>query len=157
MALRTGDPAPDFNLPDQDGKIHSLSEFKGKKVVVYFYPKDDTPGCTTEACGFRDEWDVYKEHGIVVIGISYDSPKSHKKFQEKYQLPFLLLSDQEKQVAKTYGAYRDFLNKFTPKRMTFLINEDGQIIKIFEKVDVGNHAKEILEIFAESESNRQAR
>ncbi len=145
--VAVGDTAPDFTLADQDGKPRSLSEFRGKKVVLYFYPKDDTPGCTKEACNFRDNIDLYEKHDIVVLGVSYDSPESHKKFAEKYHLPFILLADTTKAVAKQYGAYRGLTRFLFPKRMTFLIDETGTVIHIFEQVDVSNHAREVLQAF----------
>jgi len=145
--LKVGDPAPDFELKDDTGTLRSLKEFRGKKVVVYFYPKDDTPGCTKEACNFRDNYDLYEENHIVVIGINYDSPESHRKFKEKYNLPFILLTDADKQVAKAYGAYGGVMKFFVPRRMTFLIDEQGKIVHIFEKVDVTNHARDVLKAF----------
>lgn len=144
--LKVGDNAPDFKLMDDAGNLRSLSEFKGKKVVVYFYPKDDTPGCTKEACSFRDSYDIFSETGIIVLGISYDDPESHKKFKEKYNLPFILLSDEKKETAKAYGAYQ----MIVAKRMTFLIDETGKIVNIFDKVSVTEHAHEVLEAFSET-------
>jgi thioredoxin-dependent peroxiredoxin len=141
--LKIGDPAPDFKLKDENGIYRSLSEFRGKKVVVYFYPKDDTPGCTKEACSFRDSYNQFAEQGILVIGISYDSPESHKKFKEKYQLPFILLSDDKKAVAKAYNAY----NMIVAKRMTYLIDENGKVYHVFEQVTVTEHADQVLSTF----------
>ncbi len=147
VPVNVGDVAPNFELLDQHRQLRSLEEFRGQKVVVYFYPKDDTPGCTKEACNFRDNYDQFQQHGIVVLGISYDSPESHKEFAEKYQLPFILLADTAKTVAKLYGAYSGVTRWFFPKRMTFLIDEDGKVIHIFRNVDVTAHAREVLEAF----------
>lgn len=145
--LKLNQVAPDFSLLDQDNKMRHLSDFKGHKVVVYFYPKADTPGCTKEACSIRDGYAAYKDNNIIVLGISYDLPKEQKAFQEKYHLPFILLSDNNKEAAKAYGAYQSFINILFPARKTFLINEQGRIVKIFDKVDVENHSSEILEAF----------
>jgi len=149
--LAVNSPAPDFALLDQDNVMRHLSDFKGHKVVVYFYPKADTPGCTREACLIRDKYAVYKDNDIVVLGLSYDLPKDQKAFKEKYHLPFLLLSDSKKEVAKAYGAYQSFINALFPARKTFLVNEHGRIIKIFDKVDVEHHSTEILEAFGIAE------
>jgi len=147
--LKEGDFAPDFELPDQDGVMHKLSDYRGKKVVLYFYPKDDTPGCTTEACSFRDSFGDFRKHGIVVLGVSKDSQKSHAKFQEKYSLPFPLLSDTEKNVSATYEAWgpRKFMGKdmIGMNRITYVINEEGKIMKAYEKVKPQDHAQEILD------------
>ncbi len=138
-----------FSLPDQDGKTHKLSEYLGKWIVVYFYPKDDTPGCTKEACGFRDAMEAFSKHRIVVLGISKDSVASHKKFAEKYHLLFPLLSDPSLEVIKQYTAWGE--KKFMGKsyqgilRKTYLINPQGKIAKIYEKVNPLVHANEILE------------
>ncbi|MBN2012102.1 peroxiredoxin [candidate division KSB1 bacterium] len=142
-SVKVGDKAPDFKLTDDTGKVRSLSEFNGQKVALYFYPKDDTPGCTKEACSFRDDHDIYAKHGIVVIGVSYDSPESHKKFKEKYNLPFILVSDKDKSLSKTYGAY----GKFVAKRYTYLIDETGKVIHVFKDVDVTAHANDVLNAF----------
>lgn len=130
--------APSFSLPDQNGVTHSLKDYKGKWVLVYFYPKDDTPGCTKEACGFRDIAAEYKKNNVTVIGISKDSVISHKKFAEKYHLTFTLLSDESTETLKAYGAEGG-------KRISFLIGLDQTIQKEYLKVDVFSHAKEILE------------
>lgn len=140
--LKAGYMAPDFSLQDETGAWRKLSDFSDKKVVLYFYPKDDTPGCTAEACGLRDMRDVYANRGIVVLGVSYDSPESHRAFKEKYQLPFMLLSDTDKSVSKAYGAYTPLY----AKRMTFLI-DGGQIKHIYTNINVTAHAQEILEKF----------
>lgn len=140
-----GSKAPQFTLYDENKKQRSLSDFLGKKVVLYFYPKDDTPGCTKEACSFRDSAQEYIEHNIIVLGISYDSPESHKKFKEKYHLPFILLSDTDRNVAQAYGAYKHFWHYFAPKRITFLIDEKGVIINVLKDIDVSTHAQDILQ------------
>lgn len=141
--------AVNFSLPDQDGKFHKLSNYKGKWVVVYFYPKDDTPGCTVEACGFRDAMSELTKQGIAVLGISKDNVVSHKKFAEKFQLNFPLLSDESTETIKAYGAWapkkfmgRTFLGIL---RKTVLINPQGKIAKTYDNVDVKTHAKQILE------------
>lgn len=145
--LKKGNKAPAFSLSDQEGKIHSLSDYKGKKVLLYFYPKDDTPGCTTEACNFRDNYDDLEKAGLVVLGISKDSIKSHKKFAEKFSLPFPILSDESLQTIKAYGVWK--LKKFMGReymgvdRMSFLIDEKGKIERIYEKVKAAEHAEEV--------------
>jgi thioredoxin-dependent peroxiredoxin len=149
MALQIGDPAPDFTLPNQAGESISLSQFKGQRVVIYFYPKDDTPGCTKEACNFRDQWSVLKQHGITVLGISKDGATSHAKFIAKYDLPFTLLSDAEPcPVATAYESYG--LKKFMGKeymgmmRHTFVVNPEGKLEKIYTKVKAETMADDIL-------------
>lgn len=146
--LNVGDNAPDFTLSDQFGEIHKLSDYRGKKVVLYFYPKDDTPGCTKEACSFRDNFQEYRKRKMVVLGVSKDSTKSHVKFSEKYSLPFTLLSDDDTVVSQAYGVWglKKFMGKeyYGINRMTFIIDEDGQILRIYEKVKPENHAEEIL-------------
>jgi peroxiredoxin Q/BCP len=141
--LKIGDMAPDFTLIDQNEVEHTLSDYFGKKIVVYFYPKDDTPGCTKEACSIRDKYNFFTKNDIVVFGISYDLPKSHKKFAEKYNLPFNLLSDSDKEVAEQY----DSNGLFMAKRNTFLIDTDGKIFKIYKNVDLASHTSKILEDF----------
>lgn len=138
--LQNKTKAPDFELKDQNGKTHKLSDYKGSKVLVYFYPKDDTPGCTKEACSIRDAHVDFSRLNVVILGISSDSVESHKKFAEKYNLPFTLLADTDKTVIKTYDA--DGL--FT-KRISYLINEEGEIIKEYPNVDPAKHAAEIFE------------
>ncbi len=141
-------PAPNFELLDQDGKSHSLADYRGKWVVVYFYPKDDTPGCTTEACSFRDEYGYIQENGAVVLGISKDSAASHKKFAAKYKLNFPLLSDESLDTIKAYGAWGErslYGRKFTGIiRSTFLIDPKGQIAKEYPKVTPKDHAVQIV-------------
>jgi peroxiredoxin Q/BCP len=151
--LKEGDKAPDFNSKDQDGKPVKLSDFKGKKLVLYFYPKDDTPGCTKEACSFRDADAVYQEKGIKVFGVSTDDEKSHQKFISKFQLPFDLLADTDKSIVESYGVWGEksmYGKKYMgTNRKTFLIDENGKIAKIFDKVNVDEHADEVLEAFGE--------
>jgi len=142
--LKVGDKAPDFTLPDADGKFYSLSDYVGKKpVVIYFYPKADTPGCTKQACGIRDEWSEFEKNGIQVLGISVDSRSDLKKFEEKYGLNFPLLSDKDKSVSKKYGVLN--LLGFA-SRVTFIVDKEGNIAHIMDKVNVESHAKEVLEI-----------
>jgi len=139
--------APDFTLPDENNTPQTLSRFKGHNVVLYFYPKDNTPGCTQQACSLRDAYSDYVKHDIQVMGVNYDSPASHKAFKEKYHLPFILLSDSDGTVAQQYGANSGIFGYFVPKRITFLINKQGVIIKILENVDVHNDAQTIVETF----------
>jgi len=148
--LKVGDKAPSFALPDSSGAIVSLKDFKGKKLVLYFYPKDDTPGCTKEACSFRDNLARVRGKGAAVIGVSADSVKSHAKFSEKFDLPFPLLSDETKEMIKTYGVWQEksFMGKkfMGIVRTTFIIDEKGTISHIFEKVKVNGHTDEVLEL-----------
>ena len=149
--LKEGDKAPDFKVRDANGNQVKLSALRGQKVVLYFYPKDDTPGCTREACSFRDSHSKLTRRGIKVLGISLDSEASHKKFAAKYDLPFTLLSDPERSVSEAYGTYGE--KKFMGRtymglhRMTFLIDEKGRIKKIFNKVKPEGHADEVLAAF----------
>jgi thioredoxin-dependent peroxiredoxin len=142
-------PAPQFTLPDQNGKSHSLANYRGRWVLLYFYPKDMTPGCTTEACEIRDSFGEFSKHNAIVFGVSADSVESHKKFTQKHQLPFDLLSDTSKQVVEAYGVFgkKTFLGKtFTGvHRVSFLIDPEGIIKKIYEKVKPKAHAREVLE------------
>lgn len=146
--LKVGSKAPAFKLPDQDGKEHSLSDYKGKWVLLYFYPKDDTPGCTKEACAIRDDFNNFEKIKAVVLGASCDSVKSHKKFQEKYQIPFTLLSDEGKTLVQAYGVWAE--KKFMGRkymgilRSSFLINPEGKIAKVYEGVKPADHAAEVL-------------
>ncbi len=150
MALQVGDQAPDFTLPDQDENLVQLSLFKGNRVVIYFYPKDDTPGCTKEACNFRDNWNIFQEKNIKVLGISKDSAKSHTKFVDKYKLPFTLLTDLEPcPVAQSYESYG--LKKFMGReymgmmRKTFVIDKSGKIEFVYLKVKADSMANQIIE------------
>jgi peroxiredoxin Q/BCP len=149
MALAIGDPAPTFTLPDQEGKPVDLASFHGKRVVIYFYPKDDTPGCTKEACNFRDRWGTLQEYGITVLGISKDGASSHGKFISKYDLPFTLLTDGEPcPVATAYESYG--LKKFMGReymgmmRHTFVVDPEGKIERIYTKVKAETMADDIL-------------
>ena len=149
--LKEGDKAPDFTVRDGEGKTVKLKDFRGKKVVLYFYPKDDTPGCTREACAFRDAFGKFKRRGIEVLGVSLDSEASHKKFAAKFDLPFHLLADTDRAISEAYGTYGE--KKFMGRkymgnhRMTFLIDEKGKIKRIFDKVKPDEHAEEVLEAF----------
>ena len=146
--------APNFELKDQDGSFVKLSDYAGKNVVLYFYPKDDTPGCTVEACGFRDNYAAFEENGIVVLGVSPDDPRSHAKFIQKFDLPFTLLADTDHAVAESYGVWG--LKKFMGKeymgvlRTTFVIGPDQNLLKIFSNVKPENHYQEILALFGRS-------
>ena len=147
--LAEGAEAPDFSLESDSGETVSLSQLRGKPVVLYFYPRDDTPGCTTEACEFRDAWSNVKRTGAVVLGVSPDTAASHKKFKTKFKLPFPLLADPDHKVAERYGAWgersmygRKFLGLL---RTTFVIGPDGRILKVFERVKPKGHAAQVLE------------
>jgi peroxiredoxin Q/BCP len=144
-----GQPAPDFTLPSTEGRDISLKDLRGKNVVLYFYPKDDTPGCTKEACSFRDSLKAFEEAGAAVLGISLDDLKSHEKFRSKYDLSFPLLSDTDAHVAKAYGVYRKkklYGREFWGvQRATFVIDKDGIIRKVFPKVKVDGHSEEVLD------------
>ena len=147
--LEIGTKAPDFSLPDQNGELHTLSEYVGKKLVLYFYPKDNTPGCTKQACGFGELLPLFSEKGAVVVGVSKDSVSSHKKFEAKYNLPFTLLSDPELQAIQAYDVWQE--KKLYGKvsmgvvRTTYLIDEQGVIIKAMTKVKAADNPKEMLE------------
>jgi thioredoxin-dependent peroxiredoxin len=148
--LKINDIAPELNAPDQDGKIIRLADYKGKKVVLYFYPKDNTPGCTAEACNLRDNYKPLFDNGLVIIGVSADSEKSHKGFSEKYSLPFPLIADMDKKIIKAYGA-RGEKSMYGKKyegilRKTFIISVNGTIEHIIDKVDTKNHTQQILDI-----------
>ena len=149
--LKEGDKAPQFTSRDQNGNPVKLSDYAGKRVVLYFYPKDDTPGCTKEACSFRDAFAEYKKSGIRILGVSPDKESAHKKFREKYKLPFTLLADTDNSIADAYGTWgeKKFMGRtyMGIKRTTFLIDEKGKIKKIFEKVKPDEHAREVLEAF----------
>lgn len=138
--LSIGAHAPEFSLQDHTGTVRTLSEYKGSYLVVYFYPKDNTPGCTKEACMIRDMYDEYAQNGITVLGISKDSPESHVKFKEKYELPFTLLSDPDQSTIQAYGASGTLFNK----RITYIIDPEGIIAKVYPNVDPASHAMELL-------------
>lgn len=146
--LKIGDKAPQFNLPDQDGKMHALKDYAGQWVLLYFYPKDDTPGCTTEACSVRDNLPKFKKIKAQVFGVSTDSVKSHRKFADKFELPFTLLADENKELVKAYDVYkpkkfmgREFLGTM---RESFLIDPQGKIAKVYEGVKPADHVDEVL-------------
>ena len=148
MPINSGIPAPDFSLPDENGTIRHLSDFRGKPLVLYFYPKDNTPGCTIEACSFRDNYHAYTDAGVTILGVSPDDAKSHTRFKDKYTLPFPLLADEGHKVCSLYGvwgpkklagrAYEGVL------RTTFLIDREGRIARVFEKVRPSEHSAEVL-------------
>jgi thioredoxin-dependent peroxiredoxin len=148
MPISADIPAPDFNLADETGSLRSLSDFHGKAVVLYFYPKDDTPGCTTEACAFRDDYGAYQQAGVTILGVSPDTSKSHAKFKEKFHLPFSLLADENHQLCLAYGVWglkknygKEYEGVF---RTTFLIGPDGKIVKVWANVKPDGHSAEIL-------------
>jgi peroxiredoxin Q/BCP len=149
LTITAQQPAPGFTLRDQNGQSHTLSDYKGKWVLLYFYPKDDTTGCTKEACGIRDNFAGFNKLDAVVLGVSPDSVKSHAKFADKYQLPFTLLADEDKQVIERYGVWgpKTFLGKTYEGvlRTSFLIDPQGKIAKVYEKVKPDQHAEEVLE------------
>ncbi len=151
--LTAGDKAPAFSLKNTEGKTVKLSDFKGKKLVLYFYPKDLTPGCTKEACAFRDDYSVLKKRGIEVVGVSADDAASHQKFTEKYSLPFTLLSDPDHTMIEKYGAWGE-KNMYGKKymgimRMTYVIDEDGKIAYVFKKVKPETHSQDVLKVIEE--------
>jgi peroxiredoxin Q/BCP len=149
--IKEGSTAPAFQVKNTDGETVRLKDLRGRKVVLYFYPKDDTPGCTKEACSFRDAFSDFKKRGIEVLGISTDSEASHKKFTAKFKLPFTLLADTDHAIADAYGVYgeKKFMGRtyMGVKRMTFLIDEKGKVKKVFEKVKPEEHAQEVLDAF----------
>jgi peroxiredoxin Q/BCP len=148
MVLEKGVNAPDFELKDSEGKVHKLSDYRGEKLVLYFYPKDDTPGCTKEACSFRDSYADFKKAGVTIIGISPDEVDSHKKFKDKYSLPFTLLADPDHMVCDAYGVWglkKSFGREYEGVyRTTFIIGEEGQIQRVFENVKPSEHSQEVL-------------
>ncbi len=150
LELKEGDPAPDFKAQTHGGQTVSLSEYRGKTVVLYFYPKDDTSGCTREACAFRDEYAAFRNKGAIVLGVSTDPVKSHARFVEKYQLPFTLLADEQKAMVQAYGVWRQksFMGRkyMGTHRVTFLIGPDGRIKKIWPTVKPAEHAKQVLAV-----------
>jgi peroxiredoxin Q/BCP len=148
VPIESGNPAPDFELPDETGTLRRLSDFRGKPVVLYFYPKDDTPGCTAEACNFRDDYSAYEQSGVEILGVSPDTVKSHAKFKQKYGLPFPLLADEDRKVCELYGVWalkklmgREYMGVL---RTTFLIDAQGQIVRVFENVKPAEHSAELL-------------
>jgi peroxiredoxin Q/BCP len=154
MPIQSGITAPDFELPVETGELRKLSDFRGQPVVLYFYPKDDTPGCTMEACNFRDDYSAYEKAGVVILGVSPDSVKSHVKFKEKYGLTFPLLADEDHKVCELYGVWalkksrgREYMGVL---RTTFLIDAEGQIVHVFEKVKPAEHSAEVLEALSVS-------
>jgi peroxiredoxin Q/BCP len=151
--LKVGQKAPDFTLPDESGQKVKLSDYKGKKVVLYFYPKDDTPGCTTEACNFRDGFDEIQARGAVVLGVSADSVESHKKFKKKFELNFPLLADPDKKMIENYGVWKEksmYGKKYMGiERTTFVIDAQGKVSHIFPKVKVADHFDEVVEALEE--------
>ena len=148
MPLPAGIPAPDFELPDDTNTLRKLSDLRGKNVVLYFYPKDDTPGCTKEACNFRDDYSAYESAGIVILGVSPDDVQSHVKFKKKFQLPFPLLADEDHKVCELYQVWgpKKFMGREYQGvlRTTFLIDENGKIVKVFENVRPAEHSTEVL-------------
>ena len=148
LKLQVGDPAPAFTVATNGGGRISLADFKGKQVILFFYPKDDTPGCTKEACAFRDHFAAFQRKGAVVLGISTDAVKAHDKFVTKFKLPFTLLADEDKQIVEAYGVWgqKSFLGRkyLGTHRVTFLIGPDGKIKKIWPKVKPAEHAEEVL-------------
>jgi peroxiredoxin Q/BCP len=148
--LKEGDIAPDFTAKDQNGKTVSLAGFKGKNIILYFYPKDDTPGCTAEACDFRDNYQSLLGKGFEVIGVSTDDEKSHKKFESKYSLPFTLIADADKHIVEAYGVWVEksmYGKKYMgTARTTFIIDKDGLIKKVIDKVDTKNSSQQVLDL-----------
>ena len=148
MPIESGIPAPDFELSDETGTMRKLSDFRGQPVILYFYPKDDTPGCTVEACNFRDDYSAYETADVVILGVSPDSAKSHVKFKEKFKLPFPLLADEDKKVSELYGVWvakknygREYMGIV---RTTFLIDKEGQITRVYKNVKPADHSAELL-------------
>jgi thioredoxin-dependent peroxiredoxin len=150
--VEEGKPAPSFTLPSDSGETVSLDSLRGKPVVLYFYPKDDTPGCTTQACGFRDTWDEFEHRGAIVLGVSPDTPESHVRFKQKYGLPFTLLADEDHAVAEAYGVWveknyggRRYMGV---ERSTFVIDPDGNVAKVLRRVKPDGHAEDVLAALA---------
>ncbi len=148
MPIPANIPAPDFALPDENGVTHKLSDYRGQSVVLYFYPKDDTPGCTKEACNFRDDYGAYQRAGVTILGVSPDPPNKHTQFKSKYSLPFTLLADEGHKVCELYGVWgpKKFMGREYEGvlRTTFLIDAEGKIVKVFEKVKPEQHSAEVL-------------
>jgi peroxiredoxin Q/BCP len=151
MTIKKNGIASNFSLPDENGKYYKLSDFRGKPIVLYFYPKDDTPGCTKEACNFRDDYSDYKNAGLEIIGISPDNTASHAKFKAKYNLPFVLLADKDHEVCQLYGVWgkKKFMGRefYGVLRTTFLIDKAGKVVEVFEGVKPADHSKEVLAEF----------
>ncbi len=149
MPLEAGIPAPDFTLPDEEGKEHRLSDYRGKVVVLYFYPKDNTPGCTREAVGFKEDYPAYQDAGVVILGVSPDPPERHVRFKTKYDLPFTLLADPEHKVCELYDVWKKKKNfgkeYFGVARTTYIIAPDGTIAKVYKRVKTAEHSKQVLE------------
>lgn len=152
MPLAEGILAPDFTLPDENGTPRRLSDYQGRPVVLYFYPKDETPGCTTEACAFRDDYQAYQQAGVVILGVSPDSPQSHARFKARHQLPFTLLSDSDHKVCELFGVWgpKKFMGRQYEGvlRTTFVIDSEGRIVKVFENVKPAGHSVEVLRALA---------
>jgi thioredoxin-dependent peroxiredoxin len=148
MTIKEGTPAPQFSLPDETGSIRSLSDFAGQTIILYFYPKDDTPGCTTEACNFRDDYSAYEQAGVTILGVSPDSPKSHAKFKAKFNLPFSLLADEQHELCEQFGVWgpKKFMGReyMGVARTTFVIGPDAIVKKVFENVKPADHSAEVL-------------
>ena len=148
MKLNIGDEAPDFAIPDQDGIVHKLADYRGRKLIIYFYPKDDTPGCTAQACNLRDNYYDLRQKGYEIIGVSVDDEKSHQKFIQKFELPFTLLSDTNKTMVEAYGVWQEksmYGRKYMgTMRYTFIIDENGIIQDIITKVDTKEHAAQLV-------------
>jgi peroxiredoxin Q/BCP len=157
MPITSGIQAPDFTLLDESGIERKLTEYTGKPIVLYFYPKDDTPGCTAEACNFRDDYSAYEKAGVVILGVSPDTPSSHTKFKNKFDIPFTLLSDIDHKVCDMYGTWgpKKFMGKSYEGvlRTTFLISEEGKIIKVFENVKPAAHSQEVMEALESYKEN----
>jgi peroxiredoxin Q/BCP len=151
--VKPGQKAPDFTVKDESGKTVKLSDFKGRKVVLYFYPKDDTPGCTKEACNFRDGMDTLRKQGAAVLGVSADSVESHKKFKEKFDLNFPLLADTDRKIIEDYGVWKEKSmygrTYMGIERTTFIIGKDGKITHVFPKVKVGEHFDEVMQALSD--------
>ncbi len=148
MSINAGQPAPEFSLADETGTLRRLADYRGQTIVLYFYPKDDTPGCTTEACNFRDDYSVYEKNGVTILGVSPDNPASHARFKQKFQLPFSLLADTDHALCEAYGVWgeKQFMGRayMGALRTTFVIGPDGMIKKVFENVKPADHSAEVL-------------
>lgn len=153
MAIHAGQPAPDFTLPDETGRSHTLSEYRGKPVVLFFYPEDDTPGCTTEVCNFRDDYSAYEQYDVQLLGVSPDDEESHEAFKSKFNLPFPLLADVGHKVCDLYEVWGEkvmFGFRYEGvRRSTFVIDPEGTIIKTYAQVGVEKHSQEVLDLLAE--------